>query len=203
MTSSVTSPADVVNLALVRIGYGEPIASLYDGSRAAVAALNVYGQTRDEMLRQGGYGFAERNIALTLLKQAPATGYIPPLTWSSTYPPLPWMFEYTYPADCLKVRSVKAVPLFVPSFDPQPAVFSVENDNSYTPPVKVILCNVPSAIATYTGRVTDPATWETDFVEAFAAALGRRLAPLLNPPAAKMESGDERGETVAAIEDQG
>lgn len=179
MVASVQSPADVVNVALVRIGFKQRIGNLYDGSEASVQALDVYAQTRDEVLRQFDWGFAERNVGLTLLKQAPPGGYTPPTYWSPIYPPLPWMFEYAYPADCLKVRAVKPTPIFIPEFDPQPYVFSVDNDSSLAPPAKVILCNVPLAILAYTGQVTDPTNWEPDFVETLSAALGRRLAAVL------------------------
>jgi hypothetical protein len=190
--SPVQSPADAINVSLRRIGYKLRVASLYDGSKAARSALDIYAQTRDEILRQNDWTFAERNIAMVLLKQAPAGGYIPPLVWSSVYPPLPWLFEYAYPNDCLKVRAVKPVPIFVPEFDPQPCVYGVENDNSLNPPAKVITCNVPNAVLVYTGQVTDPATWEADFVEEFCAALGRRLATgLVGGEVAKMEASDE------------
>ena len=204
--TSVTNPADVVNEALTRIGYkGRFVGNLYDGSTAAKIALQIYGQTRDTMQRDNDYGFCERNISLTLLKQAPAAGYFPPNVWSgATNPPPPWMFEYGYPSDCLKVRSVKPVPLFVSNFDPRPNVFAVENDNYFTPAQKVILCDVPSAMAVYTGRVTDPTTWEADFAEAFIDALGRRLAPTLaNLDAAKFEAAIEGIETKVAAETEG
>lgn len=192
MTLSVQNPADMVNLALVRIGHEQTIGNLYDGSREALLAINIYSQTRDEMLRNGDWGFAERNVSMTLLKQAPAGGYVPPLQWSSTYPPLPWIYEYQYPNDCLEVRAVRPQAIFIPEFDPQPHVFAVENDNALFPPQKVILCNVPSAILVYTGRITDPQTWEPAFIEAFAAALGERLAPALSDlNAAKLEAADE------------
>lgn len=207
-TLAVQSPADAVNLAFVRMGFKGRIGNLFDGSMAAKKALDIYAQTRDELLRAGNWGFAQRNIALTLLKQAPSNGYIPPLTWSPIYPPLPFLFEYLYPSDCLDVRAVKPVPLFVPNFDPQPYIFSVDNDNAITgqafTSAKVILCNVPSAILVYTGQVTDPTQWETDFVEVFASALARRLAPVLTGlDAAKLEAADEQSSTMIAENKQG
>src|ERR1019366_9251122 len=93
MAASVSSPADIINVSLRRIGYKLRVASLYDGSKAAKSALDIYAQTRDEILRQNDWTFAERNIAMVLLKQPPASGYIPPLIWSTAYPPLPWLFE--------------------------------------------------------------------------------------------------------------
>lgn len=205
MTVSLQSPEDVVNAALTRIGYKMRITNMFDGSLAANAALNIYGQTRDELLRQSDWAFAQRNLVLTLLKSAPVGGYIPGVTtWSSAYPPIPWLYEYTYPADCLKVRAVKYIPMFVPNFDPQPHPFGLDNDNSYTPAVKVILSNVPGAFLVYTGRVTDPTTWEADFSEAMAAALGRRLMlALAGPQSAQLAVGDEGQTKVTAEVEQG
>lgn len=203
---ALSSPADVLNLTLARIGYKGPrIASLYEGSIAAKVALDVYSETRDEMLRNGDWGFAERNVNLTLLKQAPAGGYFPTNQWNGTNnPPPPWRFEYTYPADCLKVRSVKAVPLFVMDFDPQPNLFAVENDVYFTPSQKVILCNVQNAQLVYTGQITDPQLWEADFVNAFSAELGLRLAPTLaSMDAAKFAAADAAQSTAQASTTEG
>ena len=204
MAASVQSPADVVNLAARRIGYKLRVGSLYDGSALAMAALDIYAQTRDETLRGFDWGFAERNVAGTLLKQAPPGGYNPATGWSSAYPPLPYFFEYAYPGDCLKVRSVRPTPILIPNFDPRPNLVREYNDSSLNPPQKVILCNVPQAIIVYTGQVTDMTTWEADFVEALAAALGRRLAPgLLNAEAAKSAAQDEAASTALAESREG
>ncbi len=204
MTSSVQSPADVVNLALRRLGYKKQIGSLFDGSQAANVALTIYGQTRDEVLRADDWGFAERNVSLALLKQAPVGGYFPPIVWTSAYPPIPWLYEYSYPIDCLKVRAIRGVPLILPNMDPKPVIFSVENDASLADPDKVILCNVSSAILTYTGRLTNPVDWEADFTEALAAALARRMAPdLVGLDAAKLEASDEQAAKTVADNTQG
>ena len=77
MTTSVNSPADVVNLSLGRIGYKLRVGSLYDGSPASKAALDIYGQTRDEQLRLADWGFAQGEVQLTLQKVAPVGGYVP------------------------------------------------------------------------------------------------------------------------------
>ena len=80
MAYAVSSPADVVNLSLVRIGYKERVSWLYDGSNAARAALDIYGQTRDALLRDGDWPFAMRSAVGVLLKQAP-DAYVPPTAW--------------------------------------------------------------------------------------------------------------------------
>lgn len=204
MVASITSPADVVNVALQRIGYKGRVGNLFEGSAAAKDALDIYAQTRDELLRKGDWGFAERNVSPPLLKFAPAGGYTPPNVWTPAFPPLPWRFEYAYPDDCLDVRALKAASIFVMEFDPQPAVFTIANDNALAPPKKVILCNIADAILTYTGQVTDPSLWEADFVEAFAAALGRRLAPaLVGMEAAKLIVSDEQASNAIALSVQG
>lgn len=205
MAFVITSPSGMINLALARIGKKDFIGNLYEGSEAARVALRIYSETRDEMLRAFDWGFAERNINMTLLKSAPVGGYFPPNVWNpATNPPPPWAFEYGYPSDCLKVRSVKPVPMFVQNFDPQPNVFSVENDNALNPAQKVILCNVPSAMLVYTGQVTDPLTWEADYVDALAGKLGLRLAPALaNMDAAKLEASDAAQSTAVAEAEEG
>lgn len=205
MSTVVTRPEDVVNISLRRIGSKIRITSIYEGSLAANVAIDLFGQTRDELLRGYDWGFAERNVDLVVLKQAPVGGYIPPVSWNPTnYPALPWMFSYTYPSDCLKVRAVKPSPLFIPNFSPVYWKWSVENDQTYSPPLKVILCNVPSAVLTYTGQITNPLDWEADFVEAFAAALGQRMAPALaGPEATKLEAQDAAVQMATSETEQG
>jgi hypothetical protein len=200
MTLIFTSPEDVINDALARLGYPMRIGSIYEGSKVSKKALDIYSQTRDQLLRGGDWEFAERNIPMVLLKQAPPYGYIPPIVWDPTlYPPVEWVYEYEYPDDCLEVRSIKKPPIYPIDYDPQPIVFSVENDNAYTPAKKVILCNVKNGILTYTGQITDPTTWEPNFTEAFSSALGRRLGPgLVGLEGAKMAAADEINATDMA-----
>ena len=203
MTTAISTPADVVNLALARIGYKGRIGSLYDGSTAAKKALDLYSQTRDELIRDGQYEFAERIVAGTLVKQAPPSYVTTP--WSAaSHPDLPWLFSYAFPSDCLKIRSIRQTPMFIPNFDPQHNVWSLGNDTGSSPPAKVILCNVANAMITYAGQVTDPSDWDSGFIEALAAALGRRLAPVLvGLDAAKLEISDEQAEVQLAAQERG
>ena len=203
MTTAISSPAAIVNLSLARIGFKGRIGSLYDGSTAAKKALDLYSQTRDELIRDGNWEFAERIVAGTLVKQAPPSYITTP--WSAAAnPDLPWLFSYAYPSDCLKVRSVRQTPMFVPNFDPQHNVFSLGNDTGSNPAVRVILCNVANALITYAGQVTDPTSWDSEFTEALASALGRRLAPaLVGLDATKLEISDEQAERELAAQDRG
>lgn len=205
-STAIQSPADAANLALVRMGYKLRIGSLYDGSPAAKKVLDVYAQTRDDMLRSFDWGFAERNIALTLLKQAPVKGYLPPITpWNpATNPPLGFLFEYAYPDDALKVRAVKPTALFFPNVDPRYNAFAIVNDNAFTPARRVIVCNVAAAIGVYTGQVTDPATWDVNFVAAFAQELAKVLGPaLVGMDSAKITAPEAQQGLATAESEQG
>jgi hypothetical protein len=186
---------------------GPRIASLFDGSAAAQKFLDLYAQTRDELLRNDIYdwGFAERNVAMTLLKSAPPGGYFPPNLWNpAVNPPPGYLYEYQYPADCIKVRAVKPVPLFNINWDPQPNIFSVDNDNAFNPPQRVILCNVPNAVLVYTGQITDPGTWDVGFVSVLATKLERYVAAaLVGMEGAKMAEGDEAQAMQIANTEQG
>ena len=207
MTAVVQTPEDVVNAALVDIGHKERVGSLYDGSEAARLSLDIFGQVRDELLRRYAPDFAMRNVTMTLLKSAPAGGgYIPgPSPWNpAVNPPPGWLFEYSYPGDCLKVRCVKQAPLLFPNVDPSDNVYQIDNDNVFSPAQRVILCNVPSAILVYVGRVTDPTTMDVSFVDLFCDTLGKRLAPALTGlEAAKKAEADEAQGIAPVILEQG
>jgi hypothetical protein len=177
MTASIQSPADVVNLSLRRIGYAMRVGSLLDGSPAAKTALDIYAQTRDGVLRSGNWDFAEKIIA------AVATGNAAPGLWTT---------EFTYPADCLRLRNMF------------PAGYSPGNENNPLPILwtigssavsgtKVIWTNQTAASLIYTAQVTSPAQWEPLFVETLAVALGKRLAAALaSLDVVKIESEDEK-----------
>lgn len=179
---------DIINQALVEAGSRRRIADIYEGTDVSIAALEIYAQTRDELLDAGEWPLARRsNVTLTLLKGPPPPGgYNPATPWAPTYPPPGWLYEYAYPDDMLDLRSVSWPPMLMFDLDPRPAVFRIDNDNSLvdnagaaTTQKKVILTNVAGAIATYIGQVTEPGLWEPGFtrslVEKLAKRLGRRL----------------------------
>lgn len=202
MPASIQSPADVVNLALVRIGFEKRVANLYDGSAAASRSLDIYAQTRDDLMRDGEWDFCRRDVTATLLKSGPANYFDSP--WDgATMPPVPWRFEYEYPGDCLKVRRMSPAPGFVFNPAPQPTLFQVVNDQYYTPARRVILCNIQGAILTYAGQVTNPASWPVDFVEALASELGIRLKRVLVGEVNQVDSLDVNRSVTTAMAEQG
>lgn len=212
MASSVQNVEDVCNIALRELGYPLRIGDIYEGSKASKVFLDIYAEARDALLRESDWGFAERSVTLTLLKQAPANGaYIPPNAWNpANNPPLPWQFEFTYPDDCLKVRALKVAPLFIPVMDPAPVVYRIVNDNSLVPAQKVIVTNAgPTTVLTYTAQVTDMTTWEASFVQALAGTLAKMAAPGLaamsqgQAEAAKLEDAEAGRDTAIAASVQG
>ena len=200
------SPADIANAAFGRLpGPVRRIGTPYDGTKESKAFLDIYGQTRDQLLRSEDWDFAKRSGALVLQKTAPVNGYGPWAPWDpAKYPPLDWIYQYALPADYLKVRAVRPNPQFVPEYAPEAHPFSLENDPTLVPAQQVLLCNVPGAIMVYTGQVTSPLQWNASFTEALIAALARRLAPtLVGLDAEKMEAQDEVATEAQAIRIKG
>ena len=197
---------DILNQALRRISYSVPIGSIYEGSRASRAAVEFYGQTRDDLLQSRDWMFARQEAALVLLKTAPVGGY-GGTVWTAAYPLLPWIYEYAYPSNCLEVRSVRPTPILMPEYDPQPHIFTVANDPTVPASSKVVLTNLPAAIATYTARITNPADWSPEpmFIESLIAALGLRFQEALNPQqdAVKDRASEEQASAAMADEHRG
>ena len=210
MPASVASPADVANAALVRIGHPLRLGSLFDGSLAAKKSLDVYAQTRDEMLRELDPSFATREAALIVLKTAPQGGYVPPNLWNPQINPLtPWNYSYRLPTDFIKFKAAKTAPLLIPNPLPSPELWRLYNDNVIVPPAtappgQVLLLNIANAILVYIGQVTDPSAWDASFTEALIAALARRLTvALADPKLLQIAAQDEVAETRVADMIQG
>jgi hypothetical protein len=198
MVASLTSPADIVNAALSGMRYQGRIGWLYEGSVASKKALDIYAQARDFLLAGSDWGFPRGDTVLTLLKSAPTGGYIPGINpWNpAANPPLPYLFEYAYPADALRIRRVRAPLIFVPNFLPRYNAFQEANDNvplagQSTAPGRVILCNVGHAIGTYVRQVTDMTQWDVGFVDAFIAEIRRRIEAALVEPAQGMAQEEQ------------
>lgn len=94
-------PADVVNQALDAIGSEVVIGDLEEGTREAQVCLRAYGQCVRQLLRAAHWDFARKTAPLFLL--ADGSGQTPNV---GTVVPVPWQYEYQYPADCVKARFV-------------------------------------------------------------------------------------------------
>ncbi len=94
-------PADVANQALDAAGVEHTIGDLEEGTRTAQVTLRAYSQCLRQLLRAANWDFARKTSPLLLL--ADATGQTP-LVGSMV--PVPWIYEYAYPIDCMKVRFI-------------------------------------------------------------------------------------------------
>lgn len=182
-----TTPAAIVNTALELLDSQAFITGTlpnFDGSNIGVAAGWCYPIVRDFLLRLLDPEFARIGpVPLVLVSGAPAG--IPPLP--------PWLYEYTYPADGVRIRQVRppAVGSGVPGaqadpWDPQPiraaVAFDQQGGGAGPPavPAKVILTNQQNALAVYTSNATDELFWDADYVEAFIRRLGQPLAAAIS-----------------------
>jgi len=173
-----TSPVDICNRALQAIGAQADVSSINpsDGSTEGNVCSILYTSRMQAISRAAHWNFARKERTLTLLKSAIVNGQL-----SSNPPPVPWLYEYSYPEDCLQARFI------VPYFNPlagQPAIpfttgqtpfpqyyttasvpFVVvtdvdTNQSSY----RVILTNQPQAILVYTADFTQiPSLWDPHF----------------------------------------
>lgn len=175
----------LVNQGLMAAGLTRRVANIFDGSEEAKVALEEYGQARDELLDLKDWSFSRQVAALTLLKGPPPNGgYSPSQPWSNLYPYPGFLYEYAYPSDCLDLRAIMPYPGPMPDLDPVPQLWRVDNDLlpsivdgvATGPAQKVIYANATDAIAVYRARVVNPSQFDTGFVSALVASLGKKFA---------------------------
>jgi hypothetical protein len=178
---------NICNQALDAIGYTRHIGSIYEGTKAARAFINCYVEVRDALLSTLRPDWAWTEASLTLLKSAPnivntTANY--DTGWNDTFPPLPWLYEYAYPADCLEPDMILAQTLFLPVWRPRAITWRMTPTS--------ILTNEPNAILRYIRTVKDPDDWQRDFYEAMVMALAKRLEPTLAPERAMRHRQQEQ-----------
>lgn len=186
----MASVASICNQALVSAGARSQINSIDDNTVTARTCKLFYDDTRDELLREAQWGFADKFVTLGLVAYLPGAPGYPSDTgsnanqvWLPTYPAPGWLFQYAYPDDCVKANFV------IPqgswgawlaqaqqvgpwqAFQSLAVPFKLSSSNGKT----VINTNAQQAIASYTERVTNPALYPPDFVTAFAGRLAFKL----------------------------
>lgn len=176
---SLLSDVQIANLALDAAGTRSTIASLQENSIEARAVSRHYAPSLASMLSAAHWNFARFQIALTLLKDATKS---PP-----DAVPIPWLYEYAYPADCVLARylmpQTQGNPASVPGaqslpyYIGAPVRFLISTDNdAQGNPVKVILTNQPQAILVYTRLIVQTGLFDDQFVEALTYYLAHRIS---------------------------
>lgn len=198
-----TRPEDIVNRALDECGVDE-IGDMYEGSKAARAALRIYDSVLRQLHSAAHWNFARRQQRLVL------RGDVSGLYNPNTVVPIPWNFMYEWPVDAVHARFVPrtgTTALDLTTLEPSgfppawnsPAPFlvadaplpnDVDSDWSlvegHNPEsTRVILTNELGAVLVYTGLIQYPDAWDPLFEQAFVACLAARLAmPLADRKAA-------------------
>lgn len=185
-----SSPTEVVNIALAEIGAQASISSFTEGSAESNAAGLLYTPKIQALHRAAHWNCARFQATLTLLKAAQGTPENPDGT-TLDQPPIPWLYEYSYPADCLKARFIvpidnanqggTTVPLTTAPMATLPLVltmpppkFVVATDlNSQGQNIRVILTEKRAAQLVYTRDYSaEPGMWDPQFLGAATSFLG-------------------------------
>lgn len=184
----------VCNTALAGIGSRSTITSLSENSPEARNCALFLDNVRTSMLRLANWNFAKAEQTLALYKAAAGTVENPTTTatvWNNTFPPIPWLYSYFLPVDCIKVRYVKpqaalaysGVPLTsvnmtygAPVFSGISAPFELAGDKDPAlNDIRVLLTNEQQALLTYTKDVTDPNVWDSGFYDLVTAGLSASI----------------------------
>lgn len=179
----------ICNLALSEVGTRSTIASLSEGSAEANTLSLHWDSAVEVLLQKARWNFARQQASLTLLADATQGQAVP----------VPWLYKYAYPSDCVQGRFVMPSTL-VTNPGTTPGVPTAPT--AVMPPVRflvaadvdasgnksvVILTNQPQAIFVYTGRITNPALFDGQFSDALATYLGARVCMALTGDRAKTD----------------
>lgn len=94
-------PSDVAQQAIDATGFPYTLGSIEDGTREAQLLLRAYERCLRQLLRSAHWDMARKTSPLVLL--ADATGNTPNV---GTLVPVPWIYSYAYPVDCVKARYI-------------------------------------------------------------------------------------------------
>lgn len=162
-TATATDVA-IANMAFAKLGHMNFLSAFNDHTDEARLASLLYYKARDFVLTDYPWEFAERRAALAGSSTASAATTL-------------WAYSYTYPSDCLRVRSVLGVGSTPDRYEPKP--FQVITTGTVTQ----IHTNEASAAVAYTAKVSDPTLFPPAFVEAVTYYLASELAMPLRVPA--------------------
>lgn len=173
----MTSNIDICNRALDDITADGTITSFAETSKEAQVCSRWYDKRRKALLRSAPWGFARRQISLTLLGS---------LTDDTSIQP--WAFKYLYPSNCVKVRyllppRLSAVDNAVLTGDYfascagsyRGSPFKVANEQAGVGSRKVILSNLQNAVAVFIFDETTVDLFDPDFEEALVAVMAASI----------------------------
>lgn len=145
---------DICNMALAILGQVD-LSSLQEENQRAQLCNQYYDIVRQQLLRSHDWTFAKATEKLSLLKQDEERGLA--------------QFVYAKPAKCLFVSKV-----FNKGRMDKAGSFKLELDSSSKK--EVIRTKVEEAYAEYVMDIEDTTLYDSQFVEAFSAALASKIA---------------------------
>lgn len=159
----MSSSTEICNLALSHLGVSKEIQNLdTDKSQEATACRRFYEASRDEVLEDFPWPFAEKRVSLNLVSENPTTD---------------WLYSYQYPSDAVRINRIPS---------------GIRNDTQSTRiPFKIVHGDSGNLIYTdqkdaefiYTKRVTDVGRYTAKF----RMALSFKIAGYI---AARVTGGD-------------
>lgn len=211
----MTSQTDICNRSLLSIGARAQVSSIVpsDGSTEADACAILFTPTFTSLARTAQWNCFRKQITLSMIMAAQGTPENPNGT-SLPIPPQPWVYAYSYPADCLQIRSIvptmpstgvggswtswnNSAPLWMPGQGQIPFEVAYATDNAGNP-IQIILTNQEQAQAVYTVNQPNPIIWDSQFQEAMVSALAAYLVPALSLNLALMQGAIKRSEDIIA-----
>ncbi len=189
------SNLNIINRALLAIGSQSQVSSLNEGSAQANAAATLFTPAFESLARSAPWNCLRNEATLTLLSAAQGTPENPDGT-TLPLPPVPWLYQYAYPSDCLQMRFIvpslpapnSGVPIFSVNTNaatwlpnggqiPYAVAYATDSNNN---PLNVILTNQSQAIAVYTVNQPNPQIWDSLFQAAMVASLAAYFVPALS-----------------------
>jgi hypothetical protein len=154
----VAASVDIVNRALSKLG-DMRITSLDDPTKAAGLAASLYDIVLDSEISANAWNFSKDRRMITPDLEKPAFG---------------WQFQYTLPAECIRVLEV--------GHWPQAAMdnYIGHDTSTYALEGNKILTNIgPTLNLKFVRRVTDPEFYPPTFVECLACKLAWEMCESL------------------------
>lgn len=143
----MTSQVDICNIALARMGNGQQISSLDEGSQEAVTLNLLYEPALRKVLRDVDWPFARKRASMQLIEEEPNSD---------------WAYSYRYPTDCIMFRRI--VTGKRPRLNVDPIPYEIANGDTS----RVIYTDQEEATGVYTVFVNNVTYYDDAFVSMLA-----------------------------------
>lgn len=166
----MASNTDIANRALQKLGEAR-VSSVFppDALKSARAVNAAFDIVRDNELRAHWWNFAKARTTLPADTVGPDFGYV---------------YQYTLPADCLRVRVVGNMRQSLGLLN-----YRTGLEKLYAIEGRKILTDLTAPLALeYTARVSDTSLWDACFVEAFACKLAEEICYEITQSDSRYES---------------